>query len=87
MTVACRVPRREVGLTGHSIILYMSSGARALLIALCLPGAYKWRETWVYIQQWAAAWPVFSIERAEWRIAILCVNLVLFNCPSATHAI
>ena len=25
-----------IGLTGHSIILYMSSGARALLIALCL---------------------------------------------------
>ena len=25
------------GLTGHSIILYMSSGARALIIALCLP--------------------------------------------------
>ena len=26
-----------IGLTGHSIILYMLSGARALLIALCLP--------------------------------------------------
>ena len=25
-----------IGLMGHSIILYMSSGARALLIALCL---------------------------------------------------
>ena len=47
VTVACRVPRREVGLTGHSIILHMPSGARALLIALCLPGAYTWRETWV----------------------------------------
>ena len=45
-----------IALTGHSIILYMSSGARALLIALCLPSAYKWRETWVYIQQWATAW-------------------------------
>ena len=36
VTVACRVPRREVGLMGHSIILYLSSGARALLIAMCL---------------------------------------------------
>ena len=36
MTVACWVLQREVGLTGHSIILYMSSGARALLIAMCL---------------------------------------------------
>ena len=25
-----------IGLTGHNIILYMSSGARALRIALCL---------------------------------------------------
>ena len=36
MTVACGVPRGDIGLTGHSAILYMFSVPRALLIALWL---------------------------------------------------
>ena len=64
VTVACRVLRREVGLTGHSIILYMSAGARALTIALCPVRVYKWRETRVYIAWWAATWSVGLIYRA-----------------------
>ena len=58
VTVASRVPRREVGLTGHSIILYISAGSRALTIALCPVRVYKWRETGVYIVWWAATWSV-----------------------------
>ena len=40
--VACRVRRREVGLTSHSIILYMSAGSHVLTIALGPVRVYKW---------------------------------------------
>ena len=58
MTVAFRVLRREVGLTGHIIILYMLAEARALAIVLGSVRVYKGRETVVYIVWRAAAWPV-----------------------------
>ena len=60
VTVACRVPRRG-GLTGHSIILYMSTGARALTIALCPVKVCTngGKLEYIYIEWWAATWSIY----------------------------
>ena len=61
-----------IGLTGHSIILYMSSGARALLIALCLQ-VHTHGGKLGYIYNSGRPHGHLSVQRAEERLLYYCV--------------
>ena len=73
VTVACRVPRRGWAYGPHYNLIYVDWSTRSYHSAVSCQGVYKWRETRVYIEWWAATWSIyFIVERAERKVDSLC---------------